>query len=268
MSLKFLSIILISLGSVLADNAIDGSLFTANNGIVAAQAAAPLWYMASGSCMASAAEDGQGHQTNGVDVPVVICTDHQADGCPQQPQWQGPNTGYYNLPGEPFGNVPTYWKVSHCPGDNSWRVFYGVYFKHDMSHKSDWEWAIVKFADQGNNMWSRYGLLMETDGSYGVGYWGNIPNTFDGTSDWNSDGNKNRDHPKLFFSKRHHSVHYDPEGRNKNGCSEPDYRANDYQFWSYWNLRRVEDTIDGNWNYGQATNPRNLDICDNRGQSF
>lgn len=52
--------------------------------------------------------------------------------------------------------------------------------EQDASHESDWEWAIVKFTNQGNNKWTRYGLLMETDGSYGVGYWGNIPNTFDG----------------------------------------------------------------------------------------
>jgi hypothetical protein len=48
----------------------------------------------------------------------------------------------------------------------------------DVSHKSDWEWAIVKFTTEGNNKWTRYGLLMEADGTYGVGYWGNIPNTF------------------------------------------------------------------------------------------
>lgn len=40
--------------------------------------------MASGSCLPVAAEDGQGHQTNGVDVPVVLCgvNQNQADGCP------------------------------------------------------------------------------------------------------------------------------------------------------------------------------------------
>lgn len=88
--------------------------------------------MASGSCMASAAEDGQGHQTNGVKVPVVLCAigENQSGGCPPQPQWQGPQTGYYNIPGEPFGNVPTYYQIGYCENDQSWRIYYGVYFKH------------------------------------------------------------------------------------------------------------------------------------------
>ncbi|KAF2098625.1 hypothetical protein NA57DRAFT_75863 [Rhizodiscina lignyota] len=267
---KSASFITLLASTVLANNPIDGSLFTDNNGIAAAQAAAPLWYMATSSCLPSAAEDGNGHQTDGVDVDVVLCAVNQKQdgGCPPAPAWTGANTGYYNIPGEPFPNIPTYFQIGYCDADQSWRIYYGVYFKHDVSHKSDWEWAIVKFTNQGNNQWSRYGVLMETDGSYGVGYWGDIPNTFDGTDDWEQDGNQNRDHPKLFFSKRHHSVHYDPNGSNKDTCVAPDFRANDYQFWAYWNLRRAQDVIDPNWTYGQATSPVHLDICDNRGQSF
>ena len=78
--------------------------------------------MASGSCMASAAEDGQGHQTNGVKVSASCGVNQsQKKGCPPQPQWQGPNTGYYNIPGEPFANIPTYyqnWALSGSDEEN------------------------------------------------------------------------------------------------------------------------------------------------------
>ncbi|EFY84748.1 hypothetical protein MAC_09192 [Metarhizium acridum CQMa 102] len=52
----------------MANNGLPGNAFTNNNGLAAAKAAAPMWCMPSGTCMPPAAEDGQGHQTNGVDA--------------------------------------------------------------------------------------------------------------------------------------------------------------------------------------------------------
>ncbi|KAF2108394.1 thermolysin metallopeptidase [Lophiotrema nucula] len=263
-----MSLIRTSLIALLAAAATRAQLndadFTDNNGITAAQAASPLWYLPTGSCLPSAAEDGQGHQTNGVDVPVVLCgvNQNQAGGCPTAPAWTGPNTPY-NGDGT-FEYAPTYYKTGYCPHDQSWRVMYAIYFKHDASHKSDWEWEVTSWKKSDDGKWYRYGLLMETDGDYGVGYWRDIPNTFNDLGDLFEDGNKGRDHPKLFIGKRHHSVHYDPESRNKNTCVEPDFRANDYQFWSSYNLRRSEDVISKDWDYGKATNPTGFYICDDR----
>jgi hypothetical protein len=81
--------------------------------------------------MPAAAEDGQGHQTNGVDVTTVLCGIGQAqnEGCPQQPAWKGANTEYVNIPGQPWTRVPTYYQIGYCASDQSWRIYYGLYFK-------------------------------------------------------------------------------------------------------------------------------------------
>lgn len=63
---------------------------------------------------------------------------------------------------------------------------------------------------------------METDGSYGVGFYGSVPNTFNSLDDILQDGNKDRNFPKLYFGKRSHAVHFDMESRNKNTCFKPD----------------------------------------------
>ncbi|KAI1091410.1 hypothetical protein F5B19DRAFT_503244 [Rostrohypoxylon terebratum] len=128
------SALLLTAKSVLANNAIPDSAFWQNNGIAAAQAAAPAWFMASGTCMPSAAEDGQGHQTSGVDTDN--CNINKlSNGCPPQPAWQGTNTFYGNIAGEPFSNIPTYYNVVKC--GNQWKIIYYVYFKKDTGHKSD-----------------------------------------------------------------------------------------------------------------------------------
>lgn len=152
------SALLMGAQTVLANNAIPGSFFTDNNGLSAAEAAAPMWYMPSGTCMPSAAEDGQGHQTNG--VTNDNCNINKlASGCPQQPEWQGTNTFYGNVAGEPFGTIPTYWSVKKCGDD--WKIIYYVYFKKDTGHKSDWEGAVVKFRNNGGDTWVRDSVTME-----------------------------------------------------------------------------------------------------------
>lgn len=80
-----------------------------------------MWHFASGSCLSSAAEDGQGLQTDGVDVPVVLCGVNQKQdaGCPGDSSFQGFNTFYHGAPGEPFDVVPTYFATRKC-GDGSW----------------------------------------------------------------------------------------------------------------------------------------------------
>ena len=82
---------ILAAAGVHANNGIPESYFTDNNGIAAANAAGPMWNMASGSCLPVAAEDGQEHQTNGIDVPVVLCGINQnlAAGCPDSKYVKG-----------------------------------------------------------------------------------------------------------------------------------------------------------------------------------
>jgi hypothetical protein len=129
-----------------------------------------------------------------------------------------------------------------------------MYFKKNATHKSDWEFAILHWAPDGAGNWVRFWVDLEVHGSSGGGAYSDIPNTFDGSSDQLEDGNKGRDHPKFYFDKMKHSVHWDMESRNKNTCVAPGFRANDFQFWANSNLRHI-DFIDPNWTYGEATNP-------------
>ncbi|KAF2185475.1 hypothetical protein K469DRAFT_575648, partial [Zopfia rhizophila CBS 207.26] len=222
-----------------------------------------LWYFASGTCLPSAGDDGNGGITHSVDVPVIGCVAKDWNkGCPVEPQWNGPNTEYNNVPREPFPTVPTYYRTQYCQQDDSWRIYYGLYFKKDTSHKSDWEDAIVKFVrTEDRSKWRRYGLAMEVHGNRGIGYWQDIPNTFDGDGDLKQSGNKDRNYPKLFIGKFAHTVNYDPEGQNKGGsCIGEDFKTDDFYLWSLKHLRSA-NAIDRSWNYGQATNPHNVDLC-------
>ncbi|KAH0495973.1 hypothetical protein TgHK011_009495 [Trichoderma gracile] len=162
---KVVPLLLLAAKSALANTPIPASDFSQNGGLAAAQAAAPMWYMASGTCMPSAAEDGQGHQTNGVDTDNCNIN-ALANGCPQQPAWQGANTFYGNVPGEPWGTIPTYWKAAYC-GNTTWRIIYYVYFKKDTGHKSDWEGIVVEFTSpDGGNTYVRNRVIMEQGMAY------------------------------------------------------------------------------------------------------
>lgn len=136
------------------------------------------------------------------------------------------------------------------------RTYYGVYFKKDVSHKSDWEYAILEWHPDGSGNWVRDSVSLEVDGKRGGGYYGDIPSTFDSSGDQFEDGNQGRDHPKLFFGKHHHAVHWDTSGNFKSTCGvgTDDFRSPDFQFWSTSHLRHI-DNIDPNWDYGGATNP-------------
>ncbi|KAF2092591.1 hypothetical protein NA57DRAFT_49901 [Rhizodiscina lignyota] len=258
------SALLLGANTVLANNPIAGNLFTDNLGLAAAQAAAPMWHMPSGTCMPSAAEDGNGHQTNGVG-PDNCNIGKLGHNCPAQPQWLGPQTGYYNIPGEPFGNVPTYYANGFCQSDNTWRIIYYVYFKKDTGHESDWEGVVMKFSNpNGDNNWVRSSVIFEQDGNKPEKSYEDINDTFDGNNDWTQYSNKNRDHPKFYFGKFHHSVHDDWHTSSfKNTCppnSESDFRNDDYQFWSYWNLRHAS-VLGSDWVWGKANAPNHIDIC-------
>jgi hypothetical protein len=131
---------------------------------------------------------------------------------------------------------------------------YDVYFKKDTGHESDWEWAVVIYQNVGGDNYERSEIVFEQDGASPRESWGDIQNTFDWVDDWQNEGQKNLNHPKLYFSKWHHSVHDDQYTQFKNTCppnSASDFRNNDYQWWSYQNLQHAE-TIPASWNWGQA----------------
>ena len=139
-----------------------------------------MWNLPSGTCMPSPAEDGSGQQTHGVSAGGLL-VDGLAKDCPTQPQWLGPKTPYKDIVGEPFSNIPTYFKVAKCEDDQSWRILYSVYFKSDATHKSDWEGAMViwRSAD-GGSWWTRDSISIDQHGKRHQLAWSDIPNTFNG----------------------------------------------------------------------------------------
>ncbi|KAL6694412.1 hypothetical protein J3F84DRAFT_43638 [Trichoderma pleuroticola] len=266
---KTVPLLLLAAKTALGNTPIAVSDFTENGGLAAAMAAAPMWYMASGTCMPSAAEDGQGNQTNGVDADNCNIN-ALAHGCPQQPPWQGANTFYGNVEGEPFSTIPTYWASTFCNGDSSgsdpsYRIIYYVYFKKDTGHKSDWEGIVVRFTSpDGGNTYVRESVIMEQDGNHVHISWSDVNDTFQGDDDWQAFAQKNLDHGKFYFGKFHHSVHQDwYTAAFKNTCpplSADDYRNSDYQFWAANNLRPVS-VLNPNWAWGKADSPANQNIC-------
>jgi hypothetical protein len=116
----------------------------------------------------------------------------------------------------------------------------------------------VKWRRQAENVWVRDSISLEVHGSRGGGAWGSIPDTFNNSDDQFQSGNRNRDHPKLYFGKHYHTVHWDTSNSWKSSCGiagQPDdFRAADFQWWSRDHLRHV-DHVNPDWNYGKASNP-------------
>ncbi|KAJ2982931.1 hypothetical protein NQ176_g1060 [Zarea fungicola] len=211
-------------------------------------------------------ENGHGQQTNGVNTDNCNIGKLNS-GCPPEPQWWGSGTHYANIPGEPFWQIPTYFNVVHCNGDSaggdeSWRIVYYVYFKKDTGHMSDWEGVVLRFI-RGGGGWIRESAILEQDGHHPHVAWSQINDTFDDENDQGQFTNRNRNHPKFYFGKFHHSVHYDWYDGFKNTCppsSADEFRNTDYQFWARDHLRHVS-VLDPNWSWGAADSPRNMDVC-------
>jgi hypothetical protein len=110
-------------------------------------------------------------------------------------------------------------------------------------------------------------IVLEVDGGRGGGRYADVPNTFDSEVDQFTNGNQGRNHPKLYFGKHQHAVHWDKSDKNKNVCSVngDDFRGDDFQFWAHYDLRHI-DYVDPSWSFGTATNPHtavgNADFCE------
>lgn len=83
-----------------------------------------MWHFASGSCLPSAAEDGT-YQTNGVNADTAqmcVVGANQGKGCPGDNSYRGKNVWYAHVDGEPFADIPTYFKTVQCSFDEWVRV--------------------------------------------------------------------------------------------------------------------------------------------------
>lgn len=81
-----------------------------------------MWHFADGACYPQAAEV-DGKQTDGNEPGGDWCIlANLPSGCQDPGPWNGANTQ-----GTDF---PTYYTAKYCSGDNTWRISYGLYFRH------------------------------------------------------------------------------------------------------------------------------------------
>ncbi|KAK4505150.1 hypothetical protein PRZ48_003113 [Zasmidium cellare] len=242
--------------SILGDTPIDFNTFQYDPKSAAIQAA-PLWFLPTSTCFPSPAEVN-GQQTNGNDPDH--CNINKIDSnCPQQPDWQGPYTK--------ANSFPTYYYVKYCGDVDQWRILYDVYFKKDTGHKSDWEWAVMVFKNNGNGGYNRDSVIMEQEGNHGYSSWSSIPEAFVNFSNstpllvlttnpsniYDNDGSDGN-HAKLYIAKWHHSIQTSPNDSFKSTCPsnyKVDFRANDY-YWGASDYLVSGDVVDSSWNWGKA----------------
>jgi len=204
-----------------------------------------MWHFADGSCYPQAAEV-DGVQTNGNEPGGDLCViDNLATGCQNPGPWLGPNTE-----GTSF---PTYYTLGYCSGDNTWRIAYDIYFRHDSGHESDWEYVIVVFTQDSGSLWYRDYVIFEQDGNTPTETWG----TMDTFNDPNNapDGVKNENHAKIYVTKWHHAMWYNNYTNFKDDClvSEADqFRVNDFYQYSGDSLVNGS-VIPVSWHWGSAT---------------
>lgn len=141
----------------------------------------------------------------------------------------------------------------------------GLYFDHDQGHKNDWEWVIVVFKNV-NHIYHRHAIIMEQDGKNAEYSWTDkIVQTFMNATDmWDDNlGGKDRNHPKVYVSKMHHSMWPNKcTGGIKDACYGT-YRPDDWYKFNFGNASNLIDIstepskggIDPKWNFGSATNP-------------
>ena len=229
---------------------VDGSAFQ-NGGLTAAQISQPLFFFAAGSCYP---QDGEvdGQQTNG--NPTTLCTINAlSKGCLHQIPW----SGQFNTKGN---QVATYFSMDYCSGDNSWRVTYNLYFRHDASHESDWEWvSVIWKQDSHDGTWFTEGIMMEQDGQNAYYSWGNLNTFWDNGDMLSGTIGRGANHPKIYVDKWHHAMFPDPYGGNKDNCATAGrfrFRMNDWYMFDLENGNLASiDRISPSWGYGKATNP-------------
>jgi hypothetical protein len=130
----------------------------------------------------------------------------------------------------------------------------------DFGHPYDWEWATVVWHQDGSGLWYTSHVILEQDGHHAAYPWGYL-DTFDDYDDMFSNGwGANKNHPKIYVAKFHHSMHPDACDFQKNNCipipSQNEFRGPDFYLFNLDvpNLYSIS-VINPGWNFGSATNP-------------
>ncbi|CCX07008.1 hypothetical protein FPQ18DRAFT_327623 [Pyronema domesticum] len=232
-----------------AYDSIPGSMFN-NDPAQAARQACPFWFF--GRSLNREPCYPESAVVNGGPHPgtPVRSDPSPGYGCPSPGHWSGT---YSN--GNPF---PTYYNVKYCPGDQSWRINYNLYFSHDgMSgngHRHDWEWvAVIWKRCGGSDMWCRNRLVRSFHSTQKSNNWSGIQNTINGKNELRRLGDKNKHHPLIYVGAFKHAM-FDTRKTSMNviGADELEFRSNDWWYFSQdWLV--PGDQINRNWNYGAAS---------------
>ena len=239
------------IAQALAAGKVDRRAFTTNGGFEAAQIAQPLFFFASGSCYP---QDGEvnGRQTDGNGQDNCIIK-NLSKGCQHQIPW----SGNFNTKGP---QVATYYSIDYCSGDNTWRVTYNLYFRHDQGHKSDWEWvSVIWKQDGGDQTWYTDSIILEQDGNHVHHAWADFGTFWDDNDKLESGTGQLRNHPRIYVDKWHHAMWPGPYGKSRSNCAvlpKFRFRMNDWYMFDLQNGNLASiDRIKPEWNYGKATNP-------------
>ncbi|KAL3695690.1 hypothetical protein R1sor_009766 [Riccia sorocarpa] len=232
------------------DDRIPGSVFIQDKETAVLQSA-PFWFFGRSlnrePCYPEDAAPN-GKQNPGTSVPLTLSP---GAGCPSPGNWNGT----YSL-GNPF---PTYWAMTYCPDDASWRINYNLYFSHDgmggIGHKHDWEWvaAIWKSCDEGNDLWCRVRLIRSFHRTPKSEDWGSIQNTINSKDEIRHLGDKNKHHPLIYVGAFKHAM-FDTRKTTVNiiGADDDEFRSNDW--WYFAGDFLVDGSvIDRAWDYGAAS---------------
>jgi hypothetical protein len=130
----------------------------------------------------------------------------------------------------------------------------------DSGHRYDWEWVTVVWHQDDAGLFYTSHVILEQDSNHAVYPWANL-DTFDDNDDMFNNGyGANKNHPKIYVSKFHHSMHVDPCDFQKNNCipipTSKEFRGPDFYLFNLDvpNLYPIS-VINPNWNFGEATNP-------------
>jgi len=238
---------------VMARSHIPESAFQ-GDGWTAAYAGQPMFFFAAGSCYPqSAIANGKKVGGQSQDACIVINLDK---GCLHSIPWKEPNTHGVQ--------VPTYYNVKKCE-DGNYHVTYHLFWTHDSGHAWDWEWVDVVWTRDGNGNYYQNYIVMEQDSHNAYYPWSSLGSFQNENDKFDSGRGQDRDHPKVYVAKFHHSMWPDECGKNKGTCFSPEFRANDYYMWTQDNANLGHiNQIDPLWEFGSdATNPHDTakDIC-------
>ncbi|KAI6226691.1 hypothetical protein M3Y95_00647400 [Aphelenchoides besseyi] len=210
----------------------------------AAAASAPMFFFGkprgNKPCYPEAAEHN-GQQTNGVNQDNGVHANLNK-GCADPGN---------NRKGNPF---PVYYSTNKCD-NNHYRIVYSIYFKKDSGHKSDWEWVAVEWERQGqSNNFVRKSIFLSQHSSNQRIDWNKIQNTADDINDWESLGQKDKNHAKVYVGAFYHAIWQDRKTSFDSVINtNSEFRSRDYYFTPEYNDLRPANVVPKNWDWGKAT---------------